>query len=129
MVSQRDTWSIASARIRPRTIRWLRVSTISKGTDSLLFQPLCTLHPAHSVWICFIRAQTYSEKRGHNFSLNYNFQDSVKNKTQYSGLVIPGGRCTEYLSVNKDVVALTAHFTSNDLPIAAICHGMYLVSF
>merc|ERR1719150_1452290 len=75
----------------------------------------------------FEGAQTYSEKRGHNFALNYAFEDAVKNKEQYCGLIIPGGRSTEYLSVNKTVVDLTSYFASNNLPIAAICHGPLLL--
>ena len=46
----------------------------------------------------FEGAQTYSEKRGHNFTLTYNFQDALKNVKQYIGLVIPVGRAPEYLS-------------------------------
>jgi len=71
--------------------------------------------------------QTYSEKRGHDFAMTYDFKEAVKNKKQYSGLVIPGGRSVEYLSVKQEVVELTAHFTSNDLPIAAVCHGPMLL--
>ena len=35
--------------------------------------------------------QTYTEKPGHNFALNYDF-DKVQ-VDDYAGLVIPGGRC------------------------------------
>ena len=42
--------------------------------------------------------QTYSEKRGHNFTLNADF-DAV-DPTQYDALVIPGGRAPEYLRLN-----------------------------
>ena len=43
----------------------------------------------------FEGAQTYSEKPGHRFTLNFNFAD-VKPES-YDGLVIPGGRGPEYL--------------------------------
>ena len=43
--------------------------------------------------------QTYSEKRGHNFTLNATF-DEV-NPADYDGLVIPGGRAPEYLRLNR----------------------------
>eukprot|EP01084_Bolivina_argentea_P079237 143753_1 len=76
----------------------------------------------------FEGAQTYSEKPGHNFKLNYDFNDAVSNVKQYVGLVIPGGRAPEYLSVRKDVIDLVTHFTSNNLPIAAICHGPLILS-
>ncbi len=39
--------------------------------------------------------QTYSEKRGHNFTLNQNFDDV--NEHEYDALVIPGGRAPEYI--------------------------------
>jgi len=51
----------------------------------------------------------------------------VANQSTYDALVIPGGRSTEYLSAKKEVVDLVTHFTSNDLPIAAICHGPLLL--
>src|SRR5271169_5107442 len=45
--------------------------------------------------------QTYSEKRGHNFSLNATFEE-VKPEP-YAALVIPGGRAPEYLRMNERV--------------------------
>ena len=39
--------------------------------------------------------QTYSEKRGHNFTLNATFADV--HPENYDALVIPGGRAPEYL--------------------------------
>ena len=52
--------------------------------------------------------QTYSEKPGHNFTLNATFADiSVEN---YDALVIPGGRAPEYLRLNPDVLAMVQHF-------------------
>lgn len=65
--------------------------------------------------------QTYSEKRGHNFSLNATFDD-VRSQ-DYDGLVVPGGRAPEYLRLNPRVLDLVRHFASADKPIAAICHG------
>jgi protease I len=70
--------------------------------------------------------QTYSEKRGHNFTLNATF-DEVKGEN-YDALVIPGGRAPEYLRLNKDVVALVRHFGWSRKPIAAICHGAQLLA-
>src|SRR5574343_273245 len=48
--------------------------------------------------------QTYSEKRGHNFTLNATF-DSVKVE-DYDALVIPGGRAPEYLRMDDKVLAM-----------------------
>ena len=48
--------------------------------------------------------QTYSEKPGHNFALNFDFAQ-VKAEV-YDALVVPGGRSPEYLRLNPQVVAL-----------------------
>ena len=65
--------------------------------------------------------QTYSEKRGHNFRLNADF-DSISPR-QYDALVIPGGRAPEYLRLNPRVLEIVRYFAENDKPIAAVCHG------
>ena len=70
--------------------------------------------------------QTYSEKRGHNFTLNASF-DSVKGE-DYDALVIPGGRAPEYLRMDDKVLAIVRHFAQTDKPIAAICHGAQLLA-
>lgn len=68
--------------------------------------------------------QTYSEKPGHYFSLNFNF-DAV-NPDNYIGLIIPGGRAPEYLRLNKQVIQLVQSFSKK--PIAAVCHGPQLLA-
>jgi protease I len=70
--------------------------------------------------------QTYSEKPGHNFSLNASFSD-VRAEA-YDALVIPGGRAPEYLRLNKDVLQIVRHFADRNKPIAAICHGIQLLT-
>ena len=45
---------------------------------------------------------TYTEKPGHNFTLNYDFEKV--NVEDYDGLVVPGGRSPEYLRLNDKVV-------------------------
>ena len=65
--------------------------------------------------------QTYSEKPGHNFSLNATFE-KVKPE-EYDGLVLPGGRAPEYIRLNERVLEITRHFAKANKPIAAICHG------
>jgi len=52
--------------------------------------------------------QTYSEKRGHNFALNADF-DKVKGE-DYDALVIPGGRAPEYIRLTPKVLELVRHF-------------------
>lgn len=70
--------------------------------------------------------QTYSEKPGHNFTLNYSFDDV--DVTNYSGLVIAGGRAPEYLRLNLKVIAFVHFFFANNLPVAAICHGIQILT-
>lgn len=70
--------------------------------------------------------QTYSEKPGHNFVLNFNFSD-VKAEN-YHGLVVPGGRSPEYLRLNPEVIALVQAFDKANKPIAAVCHGPQLLA-
>jgi protease I len=70
--------------------------------------------------------QTYSEKPGHNFSLNATF-DELKER-EFDALVIPGGRAPEYLRLNPRVLEIVRHFAQNRKPIAAICHGPQLLA-
>lgn len=70
--------------------------------------------------------QTYSEKRGHNFSLNATF-DQVMPES-YDALVIPGGRAPEYLRLNPRVLEIVRHFAHAGKPIAAICHGAQVLA-
>ena len=70
--------------------------------------------------------QTYSEKPGHNFTLNMSFDDV--DAEDYDALVIPGGRAPEYLRLNPVVIAMVQHFAEAKKPIAAICHGAQLLA-
>jgi len=70
--------------------------------------------------------QTYSEKPGHNFALNFSFDD-VK-EAGYDALVIPGGRAPEYIRLNARVLEIVRHFDAEKKPIAAICHGAQLLA-
>ena len=70
--------------------------------------------------------QTYSEKRGHNFSLNATFDD-LKAK-DYDALVIPGGRAPEYLRLNPRLLEIVQHFAEEKKPIAAICHAAQILA-
>jgi protease I len=70
--------------------------------------------------------QTYTEKRGHNFSLNATFDDIEPEA--YDALVIPGGRAPEYLRLNPKVLDAVRHFASTKKPIAAICHAAQILA-
>ena len=70
--------------------------------------------------------QTYSEKRGHNFTLNATF-DEVRVE-DYDGLVVPGGRAPEYLRLNEKVLEIVRHFDRAGKPIGALCHGPQILA-
>ena len=69
---------------------------------------------------------TYSEKRGHNFAITLDW--APPKVDDYAGLVIPGGRSPEYLQLNTEVVDLVKDFNAAEKPIAATCHGPYLLT-
>nr|WP_298173841.1 DJ-1/PfpI family protein [uncultured Pseudomonas sp.] len=70
--------------------------------------------------------QTYSEKPGHNFALNFDFAQVAAQ--DYDALLIPGGRAPEYLRLNAEVLALVKDFNVANKPIAAVCHGAQLLA-
>lgn len=70
--------------------------------------------------------QTYSEKPGHNFALTADFDAVVT--SEYEGLFITGGRSPEYLRLNARVVEIIKEIFAADKPVAAICHGIQLLS-
>ncbi len=70
--------------------------------------------------------QTYSEKPGHNFTLNATFEEIEAEN--YDALVIPGGRAPEYIRLNPEVLKAVQHFSQPAKPIAAICHGAQLLA-
>lgn len=70
--------------------------------------------------------QTYTEKPGHNFTLNATFAE-VKPEG-YDALVVPGGRAPEYIRLNPDVLKIVQHFAAAKKPIAAVCHGAQVLA-
>jgi protease I len=70
--------------------------------------------------------QTYTEKRGHNFTLNATFDEI--DVTTYDALVVPGGRAPEYLRLNNKVLEIVRDFDRTNKPIAALCHGPQLLA-
>jgi protease I len=70
--------------------------------------------------------QTYTEKPGHNFTLNATFSDIRAD--QYDALVIPGGRAPEYLRLSEEVIGLVRHFAEKNKPIGALCHGAQVLT-
>jgi protease I len=74
----------------------------------------------------FTEFQTYIELRGHNFVITKDF-DKVK-LDEYSGLYITGGRAPEYIRLNEKVLEYTRYFFDKGLPVAAICHGIQILT-
>lgn len=70
--------------------------------------------------------QTYSEKRGHNFTLNAMFDDI--RAEDFDALLLPGGRAPEYIRLNDQVLSLVRQFDADRKPIAAICHGLQILA-
>src|SRR5262249_39709430 len=59
--------------------------------------------------------QTYSEKPGHNFTLNASFAEV--RAADYAALVVPGGRAPEYIRLNPAVLDLVRQFDAQKKPI------------
>lgn len=74
----------------------------------------------------FERDQTYSEKRGHNFGINYDF-DKV-NTDDYVGLVVPGDRAPEYLRLNVRVLDIVRAFDADANPLPPSATGRRFLS-
>ncbi|WOT05748.1 DJ-1/PfpI family protein [Shewanella youngdeokensis] len=70
--------------------------------------------------------QTYTEKPGHLFTINGDFD--ATSASDFDALLLPGGRSPEYLRLNGKVIELIQAFVSQDKPIAAVCHGAQLLS-
>jgi protease I len=70
--------------------------------------------------------QTYTEKRGHDFTLNAAFADAKPEG--YDALVIAGGRAPEYLRLDENVLRVVRHFFQEEKPVAAICHGAQILT-
>ncbi|MFX1327708.1 MAG: DJ-1/PfpI family protein [Promethearchaeota archaeon] len=74
---------------------------------------------------------TYSESLGHPYRLDNDFnwenlEEEIKN---YDGLIIPGGRAPEYLSLLPEIHKLVSHFMEKNKPIGAICHGPQILAY
>jgi len=70
--------------------------------------------------------QTYSEKPGHAFTLNADFDDV--DPSRYDALVVAGGRAPEYLRLDERVLDVTRHFFDRTKPVAAVCHGLQILA-
>lgn len=74
----------------------------------------------------FVGDQTYKETPGHRFVITADFANV--DPAAYDGLYIAGGRAPEYIRLNDRVLEITRHFFENDKPVAAICHGIQILT-
>lgn len=70
--------------------------------------------------------QTYTEKPGHNFTLNATFAEARAG--DYDALMIAGGRAPEYLRLDPRLLAIVQSFAGEGKPIAAICHAAQILA-
>ena len=70
--------------------------------------------------------QTYSEKPGHNSTLNATF--GALTADDYDALMIAGRRAPEYLRLDDRVIELVRSFAKAGKPIAAICHAVQILA-
>ncbi|KAF9618643.1 hypothetical protein IFM89_002338 [Coptis chinensis] len=69
--------------------------------------------------------ELYTELPGHSFILNSSFEE-IKPEN-YDALIIPGGRFTELLSVDNNVLHIVTKFAEAGKPIAATCHSQLIL--
>jgi len=67
--------------------------------------------------------QTYTEKPGHNFTLNATFSDI--DESIYDGLLIPGGRAPEYIRLNPRVIEIVQNFNKSNKQLLQFAMEFY----
>lgn len=73
----------------------------------------------------FAGHQTYCETRGHDMVLTADWPGDALG---FDGLLLPGGRCPEFLQLDDRVLSLTRQFFRPALPVAALCHGLQILA-
>jgi protease I len=64
---------------------------------------------------------TYTEKPGYTWDADLAFSDVEP--SDYSAVVIPGGRAPEYIRNDPDFDRIVRHFFSEEKPVAQLCHA------
>ena len=66
------------------------------------------------------------EYEGYTIEADIAFRDVVP--AEYLGIFFSGGRAPEYLRYDKDLVRITRHFFAAEKPVAALCHGIEILT-
>ena len=66
------------------------------------------------------------ERPGYHIQATIAFRDV--DPAQYAGLFVSGGRAPEYLRYDQDLRKITRHFFEANKPVAALCHGVEILT-
>ena len=66
------------------------------------------------------------ERPGYHLEATVAFRDV--DPGEYIGLFVSGGRAPEYLRYDEKLLDLTRHFFETDKPVAALCHGIEILT-
>jgi len=70
--------------------------------------------------------ETYVEKPGYHIPADIAFADV--DPGDYDGVILSGGRAPEYLRNDPKLQKIVRHFVENKKPIAALCHGVLILT-
>jgi protease I len=66
------------------------------------------------------------ETPGYHLKAEVAFRDV--DPTEFAGLFVSGGRAPEYLRYDADLIEITRHFFAEEKPVAAVCHGIEILT-
>ncbi len=73
-----------------------------------------------------VRWDITRESPGYHIEATIAFRDV--DPEEYVGLFVSGGRAPEYLRYDQDLLRITRHFFETDKPVAALCHGVEILT-
>jgi protease I len=71
--------------------------------------------------------KTYEDYRGQKFFVTADIAAQDADAAQFDGLLIPGGKAPGLMRENQAMLDLTGRLNSAGKPIAAICHGPWVL--
>jgi protease I len=66
------------------------------------------------------------ESPGYHLQAQVAFRDV--DPAEYAGLFLSGGRAPEYIRYDQDLLRATRHFFESGKPVAAVCHGIEILT-